>query len=206
MLFFKKNVLESESGLFHIDKDGMLMNFQPSGNNPIIEEKTEEPCAYYGYVIRKSIQHLVIPRGIRSFADDMFRGITVKERLELPEELISIGNTVSDGNYHGCVFSHCVLPEVIIPESVKELGSFAFGGSHIDYLRIPSGVKSPYLRQFKESYIDTLCLPKKWKDAFLLEGTLLRKNDCFDKMFGHNWHKTHGYLTFDASIGHLKFA
>lgn len=206
MLFFKNNVLGSESGLFHIDKDGMLTNFQPSGNNPIIEEKTEDPCAYDGYVIKKSIQHLVIPKGVRSFADDMFRGITVKERLELPEGLISIGNTVSDGNYHGCVLSHCILPEVILPESVKELGFFAFGGSYIAYLRIPLGIKSPYLRQFKDSRIDTLCLPKEWKDAFSLEDNFLRRNDCFCKMFGHNWHKSHGYLTFDARIGHLKFA
>ena len=54
------------------------------------------------------------------------------------------------------VLSHCELPQVIIPESVKELGIFAFGSSRIDYLRIPLGIKSPYLRQFKDSQIGTL--------------------------------------------------
>lgn len=205
MLFFKKKFLESESGVFHIDNEGMLTSFQPSADNPIVEEKIEEPLAYYGYLIKKSIGHLVIPKGVRSFVDDMFRGITVKERLELPEGLISIGNIDSNGNYRGCVFSHSVLPEVIIPESVKELGTFAFGGSHIDYLRIPSGIKSPGLRQFKDSCIGTLCLPKEWKDTFFLKNSFLEKKNI-QLCFGLSWSETHGYLTFDSTIDHLEFA
>lgn len=205
MLFFKKIILESDSGLFYIDKDGMLASFQPSVNNPIIEEKIDEPGAYYGYVIKKSIQHLIIPKGVRGFSDDMFRDITVRERLELPDGLESIGNTNLDSMFHGCVLSHCELPEVIIPESVKELGIFAFGSSRIDYLRIPLGIKSPYLRQFKDSQIGTLCLPNKWKESFSLEGTHLMKKGI-EYLFGSSWYETHGYLVFDATIDNLEFA
>ena len=109
MFIFKKRILESESGLFYLDKEGMLTDFKPSETNPIIKEKIEEPFAYNGYITKESISHLIIPKGVRGFADDFFRGITVTCRFELPEGLLFIGNSFHDNSSHGCVFSHCTF-------------------------------------------------------------------------------------------------
>ena len=77
--FFKKNILESESGLFCIDKDGMLTEFRPSEDNPIIVTKKEKPFALNGYIEERSIRHLIIPKGVKGFADDVIRYLKVKE-------------------------------------------------------------------------------------------------------------------------------
>ena len=175
MFIFKKRILESESGLFYLDKEGMLTDFKPSETNPIIKEKIEEPFAYNGYITKESISHLIIPKGVRGFADDFFRGITVTCRFELPEGLLFIGNSFHDNSSHGCVFSHCTLPDVRLPDSLKELGLFAFG-------------------------IKTLCLPKRWRDNFYLDDHSLIKKSLSD-----GWQKFWGYLVFDAEIDHLVF-
>lgn len=200
MFIFKKRILESESGLFYLDKEGMLTDFKPSETNPIIKEKIEEPFAYNGYITKESISHLIIPKGVRGFADDFFRGITVTCRFELPEGLLFIGNSFHDNSSHGCVFSHCTLPDVRLPDSLKELGVFAFGCSVINYLQIPSTICSPYGRQFKDSHIKTLCLPKRWRDNFYLDDHSLIKKSLSD-----GWQKFWGYLVFDAEIDHLVF-
>ena len=191
----KVHFLESKSGTFYLDDDGIITDFKSSFFNPIIERKEKEPQAYYGYVVKKSIRHLIVPKGVKGFVDDFFRGIEVKEQFTLPEGLLYIGNN------HGCVFAECTLPEVRIPETVRELGFFAFGHSHIGYLKIPSSIKSPYLRQFKDSCIETLCLPKEWKDYYYLEGTNLR----YKSASGDNWQDYWGYMGFDCCVKKLIF-
>ena len=156
MFIFKKRILESESGLFYLDKEGMLTDFKPSETNPIIKEKIEEPFAYNGYITKESISHLIIPKGVRGFADDFFRGITVTCRFELPEGLLFIGNSFHDNSSHGCVFSHCTLPDVRLPDSLKELGLFAFGCSVINYLQIPSYKAFPTKKPHKSCRDDSL--------------------------------------------------
>lgn len=201
MFTFKKKTLRSESGIFYLD-DGIVIDFKPSEDNPIIEEKIVEPNAYYGYVVKKSINHLIVPNGVKGFVDDFFRGITIQERFELPDGLLYIGNSYHDNNSHGCVFAECVIPEVRIPETVTELGLFAFGSSQIGFLKIPSSIRqSRCLRQFKDSHITTLCLPKEWENLFYLDGKFLRRNfstydDC---------NRYLGWLVFDASIDNLVF-
>lgn len=197
--FFKKNILESESGLFCIDKDGMLTEFRPSEDNPIIVTKKEEPFALNGYIEERSIRHLIIPKGVKGFADDVIRYLKVKERFELPDGLLYIGNSLHDKGSNGCVFAQCDLPSVKIPTTVKELGTFAFGHSHIGYLHIPSTIRSPYSRQFKDAYIGTLCLPKEWKDYISLHNYRIE-----NKLIRNNWEE-YGFLTFDAGVGNLVF-
>ncbi|MBP5278590.1 MAG: leucine-rich repeat protein [Prevotella sp.] len=196
---FNKTILESESGLFYLDKDGMLVDFKPSERNPIIETKKEEPFAFNGFVKERTIKHLIIPKGVKGFADDVIRHIKVEERFELPDGLLYIGNSIHDSSSHGCVFAQCLLPSVSIPESVKELGDFAFGHSRIDYLLIPSTIRSPYRRQFKDSYIDTLCLPKEWENYICLQNYRIE-----NKLLRDNWEE-YGYLTFDAGVGNIVF-
>jgi hypothetical protein len=99
----------------------------------------------------KSIHTFVVPKGVKGFVSDFMRNMHVIERFELPDGLLSIGNNTHDlGDIDAhCVFADCILPEVVIPDSVKEVGSFAFGHSHIESLQLSESLQSPYSRQFK---------------------------------------------------------
>ena len=176
MFGFKRRRIESVSGVFYLN-DGIVTDFTPSSDNPFIEDIIEEPQAYNGYVTKKSIRHLIVPNGVRGFIDDFFRDMTITERLELPDGLLYIGNSYHDNDSHGCVFAKFSIPAVNIPDTVIEIGEFAWGGSQIGLLKIPVSIhpQTRYLRQFKGTHIQTLCLPKEWKEYFCLEGTRIKR-------------------------------
>ena len=160
--FEKPDALKSKSGTFFIDGKGIVQRFEPSSNNPFFEEKTEKD-ANDTFGASKSIRTFVVPEGVEGFTSDFMRGIRIVERFELPEGLKSIGNNSSDieKGCH-CVFANCILPEVVIPQSVQEIGNFAFGHSRIEVLKLPATLRSPYGRQFKDSHIGKLRLPREW--------------------------------------------
>ncbi|MBR5511532.1 MAG: leucine-rich repeat protein [Bacteroidaceae bacterium] len=168
--FFKfiPKYIESSSGRFLVDNNGIALSFEPSKDNEYIIEETELNT-YNQHHPNKSIKTLIVPKGVKGFASEFMRGVRVIEKFELPDGLLSIGNNSFDFEHsQHCVFANCILPSVIIPDSVKEIGTFAFGHTHIETLQIPSSLHSPYGRQFKDSYIGTLILPREWKDiAFL---------------------------------------
>ena len=192
----KEFALTSESGTFIVDSDGIVLRFEPSEGNPIIEEKVDEPQAYDGFVVKKSIKHLIVPAGVKGFVSDFMRGIRVLERFSLPNGLLCIGNNtceVLDNDAH-CVFADCILPTVVVPESVKELGSFTFGHTRIECLQLPESLHSPYGRQFKDSFIGTLRLPKEWKEGVSLDeyGRLHLTGWFSDDKYGYlRWPSTH---------------
>lgn len=159
--FFKliPKYIESPSGKFLIDENGIALSFEPSEDNEYIVEETD-----------KSIRTLIVPKGVKGFASDFMRGVRVIEKFELPDGLLSIGDNSFDF-VHGqhCVFANCILPSVNIPKSVNEIGVFAFGHSRIEILQLPSTLHSPYGRQFKDSYIETLFLPKEWENIAYLD-------------------------------------
>lgn len=197
-----EKVLNSESGTFYIDENGIVLRFEPSSNNPFFDEETQKE-ANYTFKTNKSIRTFVVPEGVKGFVSDFMRDIHVIERFELPDGLLSIGNNTHEiieiDAY--CVFANCILPTVVIPDSVKEVGSFAFGHTHIDSLQLPESLHSPYGRQFKDSYIGTLILPKVWKDGVSLgkNGILELKEMWFDD-------KKYGYLRWPSTIiGSLEF-
>lgn len=198
----EKGVLKSESGNFYIDQDGIVLRFDPSVDNPFIEEESEKN-ANYTFTTNKSIRTFVVPKGVKGFVSDFMRDVRVVERFQLPEGLLSIGNNTYDlGDIDArCVFADCILPAVVIPGSVKEIGSFAFGHSYIDSLQLPESLHSPYGRQFKDSYIGSLMLPKAWKDGVSLGkyGELQLTGWWFDD-------KKYGYLRWPSTkIGKLEF-
>ena len=164
--FFKfiPKYIDSSSGRFLVDNNGIALSFEPSEDNEYIIEETELN-AYNQHHPNKSIKTLIVPKGVKGFASDFMRGVRVIEKFELPDGLLSIGNNSFDFEHsQHCVFANCILPSVTIPNSVKEIGNFAFGHSHIEALQLPSSLRSPYGRQFKDSYIGTLVLPKEWEN------------------------------------------
>lgn len=199
MIEFSKYItLESISGKFYVDERGILHYFEPSIDNDYIIEET---VCEYNYIFRtqKSIRTFIVPDGVKGFASGVLRYIRVLEKFELPDGLLFIGNT-SDREYDSsCVFADCILPSVTIPESVKEIGVYAFGGTHIDTLELPSSLRSPYLRQFKDSHIGTLMIPSEWKDFVTIHEHLYTFNGLmnglmpvlFEEQWGFlRWHST----------------
>ena len=169
--FFKfiPKYIESSSGRFLVDNNGIALSFEPSEDNEYIIEETELNT-YNQHHPNKSIKTLIVPKGVKGFASEFMRGVRVIEKLEFPDGLLSIGNNSFDFEHsQHCVFANCILPSVTIPDSVKEIGNFAFGHSHIEALQLPSSLRSPYGRQFKDSYIGTLVLPKEWEDIACLD-------------------------------------
>ena len=187
-------VLKSESGSFFVDKNGIVQRFEPAGGNPYFE-KEAELNDNYTYNTHKSIRTMVIPYGVKGFTSDFMRGVRVTERFELPEGMISIGNNSFDINIEEhCVFANCILPSIVIPPSVKEIGNFAFGHSHIEVLQLPASLHSPYGRQFKDSYIGTLRLPNEWKGLLSLDkyNRLCVADSLDTDLFGYlRWPSTH---------------
>ena len=146
---YSLSTLESESGQFLIDADGFLVSFEPAeGNQPFSEDI--KICSNYHFETSTSIRSFVVPEGVKGV---YLHSCRVVDRVELPEGLISIRG-----------FDNCILPKVKLPNSLREIGDFAFGHSYIEELYIPEALKAPYGRQFKESYIETLYLPKAWED------------------------------------------
>ena len=171
--FFKfiPKYIESSSGRFLVDNNGIALSFEPSKDNEYIIEETELNT-YNQHHPNKSIKTLIVPKGVKGFASEFMREVRVIEKFELPDGLLSIGNNSFSFDFEHsqhCVFANCILPSVTIPDSVKEIGTFAFGASHIEALQLPSSLRSPYGRQFKDSYIGTLVLPKEWEDIACLD-------------------------------------
>lgn len=193
MLSVLRREIKSESGTFYTDGNGIALRFEPSENNPFVEEETEYHDNYT-YNTGKSIRTFVVPEGVKGFVSDFMRGVRVLERFELPEGLQRIANnSINIEEEVHCVFADCILPTVIIPQSVKEIGNFAFGHTHIESLQLPASLHSPYGRQFKDSYIGTLKLPKEWKSDVSLdhEGHLNLSNALNTEAYGYlKWPST----------------
>ena len=136
----------NETGTFTVDDSGVLREYRSSEANQVSE---------------KVWRCVDIPEGVRVIPEWGFRECRILERLTLPASL----RVISTGG--AGAFSWSSLPHVELPDTLKELGPYAFGGSEMRALRIPKGLHSIYNRQFKESSIGTLYLP----EGFWAEGS-----------------------------------
>ena len=156
--------IESSSGRFLVDNNGIALSFEPSEDNEYIIEETELNT-YNQHHPNKSIKTLIVPKGVKGFASEFMRGVRVIEKLEFPDGLLSIGNNSFDFEHsQHCVFANCILPSVTLPDSVKEIGVLAFAYTNFETLQFPSAIHSTYGRQFLNSNIGTLMLPKEWEN------------------------------------------
>ena len=166
--FIPKHI-ESSSGRFLVDNNGIALSFEPSEDNEYIIEETELNT-YNQHHPNKSIKTLIVPKGVKGFASEFMRGVRVIEKLEFPDGLLSIGNNSFDFEHsQHCVFADCILPSVSIPDSVKEIGVLAFAYTNFETLQFPSAIHSTYGRQFLNSNIGTLMLPKEWENTAYLD-------------------------------------
>ncbi len=147
-----EKIFSSKSGAFVCDEKGCVQRFEPAQDNVL-----EENC----------YRHLIIPQGVTGFCNSFGCRITVKEQFVLPDSLQEIGSLSVDGQVFGIgakqnVFASSTLPTVILPESVRVFGPFAFGASRIDMLCIHKafhGIQN--VRQFKDAHVRRLYLPQE---------------------------------------------
>ena len=168
MVSAMSNCLTSESGRFYLDEFGIVQLFEPADGNPFDE--------FYDGLCSRHVDTLIVPRGVKGFCGDFMRSVHVRVKFELPQGLVEIG-TADVGkveNWVGGVFADCILPSVIIPESVQEIGAFAFGHSRIGTLQLPLMQHCPYARQFKDSHVSVLRLPSALRDLVRQESDHLR--------------------------------
>lgn len=109
-----------------------------------------------------AIKNLIVPVGVTELPDEFLRVWAITECVVLPGSLLSIGTEEGIG----CAFANCFLPEIILPESVRVIGRNAFGHSYIRKLVVNPANKSKYNRQFKDSTIEELYLPKIGLESF----------------------------------------
>lgn len=138
--------ITNETGTFTIDDNGVLKNYQSTQDNQVKENVWR--C-------------LDIPEGVRVIPGGAFFRCEILERLTFPKSLrvISTGDPVYAG-----VFSQSKLLHVELPNTLEELGYYAFASSTMRSVRIPKGPKSEYGRQFKDSRIGTLYLPEEFRN------------------------------------------
>ena len=158
-------IYRSESGLFECDAEGKLLHFYPAIDNLLDETVLRQRYTFQDSYYKPCVHTLIIPEGVVSLVREFFRYGLVQDRISFPDTMKSIGDESDD-----CVFANSSLPEVIIPESVGIIGRFAFGNGSIKVLRISNMIELPYLRQFKETRIDIMYLPKQaesnWERTF----------------------------------------
>lgn len=196
-----EEVLNSGSGSFYVNEDGVAQRFEPAADNPFIEDETEMNDNY-NYSTHRTIRTFIVPKGVKEFTSGFMSGTRVLERFELPDGLLRLGNNSFDhASKCNCIFDNCVLPSVVIPDSVVEIGLYAFGHTHIDCLQLPESLHSPYGRQFKDSYIGTLKLPIEWKEYVRLG----EHNNL--QLLGQRFNNDkYGYLQWPSTkIGILEF-
>lgn len=169
-------ILKNESGLFECDENGKLLEFYPDSRNLIDEAKIRETYTFGKSYYKPCVHSLVIPEGVTALEREFFSGGFVKDQIQFPQTLVSLGDKWNPG-----VFSNSCLPEIIISDNVCSIGEFAFGNSHIKSLRFTRVPRCEYLRQLKGAYIGTLFLPKEclqlWQRCFDGSAFLHETND-----------------------------
>ena len=171
----------NETGKFYCDKHGTLMFWEAARNNHLYQSP-------FGYHRLDGIQKLTIPEGIRVigkpipksifYVSGTLQDLVIIERLELPTTLEKLEEHV---------LSCCLIMELELPASLREIGPAAVMNGYIHTLRIPDGLPHPqppawdqkkdanaltiHGRQFKETIVDTLIVPRDYPYRDLLVET-----------------------------------
>ena len=159
---------KNESGSFYCDEAGRLTCFEPARENCLCQG----PHGFRRSHEKKAVRNLVIPEGVREIVHNAEKlwDLIVVEKLVLPDSLEKLDDSV---------LSNCLIMEMELPAALQEIGSGALTCNYIHVLRIPKGMLHPQLpigweqkkvegtltiygRQFKETIINTLIVPKNY--------------------------------------------
>jgi len=157
---------QNESGRFWCNEDGMLTGLEVAEKNGL----SQPPFGFGSFVPKRCMQKLVLPEGLRVIGEiENLRDLIVVEQLIFPATLEKLEAGVLSGS---------LIMEMTLPATLREIGPGALMCSYIHVLRIPRGLPHPklqgwekkkadgvltvYGRQFKETIIDTLIVPRDY--------------------------------------------
>lgn len=164
---------ENESGRFGCDEDGRLIHFKPSEENCL----RQGACGFRRSYEKVDVRTLIIPEGIREITRDAEKlwELVVVEKIVLPDSLEKLDSDVLSG---------CLIMEMELPATLREIGTGALMCNYIHVLQIPQGMLHPkypgwkqqkaegaltiHGRQFKETIINTLIVPKDYPYQMLM--------------------------------------
>lgn len=172
---------DNETGRFYCDEHAVLTFWETNRNNHLYQPP-------FGHRSLDGIKKLTIPEGVRVIgkktSDGIFlvsgtlQNLVIIERLELPTTLEKLEEHV---------LSCCLIMELELPASLREIGPAAVMNGYIHTLRIPDGLPHPqppawdqtkdanaltiHGRQFKDTIVDTLIVPRDYPYRNLLVET-----------------------------------
>lgn len=173
----------NDSGAFWIDSDGVLMNFNPDswfrpGNS------------------RQIIEALNIPEGVKAIPCGMFKEYVIHGTMTLPKSLLCIGVGYSERE-EGNAFRHSWLPDLVLPETLEALGTYAFASTvirSVTALFDPEKILPERARQFMGAKIGELRVPVKyrdliqeypWKDGHEMDDPVYGRLYCVRHQYGN---------------------
>ena len=146
--------ISNYSGIFWVDSDGVLMDYDLAQGNQTGREK--EVCRLY------------IPEGVKAIPSGMFEDYTVLWEISFPKSLKYIGCVNKSTSYQGA-FRGSRLPDVVLPENLELFGPYEFGACRIRSLTIPRSFLESYshiyVRHFKSCSIGEIRVPVEFRDA-----------------------------------------
>lgn len=154
---------KNESGSFYCDEDGALIWFEAAEKNQL----SQPPFGFGSFVPKQCMKTLSLPEGLRTIGEEKLRDLIIVEKLTFPATIEKL---------EAGVLSGCLIMEMELPETLREIGPGALMCNYIHALRIPQGMLYPkyadwrqkkaegaltiHGRQFKETIINTLIVPK----------------------------------------------
>ena len=154
---------ENESGSFYYNEQGMLTYFEAAEKNQL----SQPPYGFRSFVPKRCMKTLSLPEGLRTIGEEKLRDLVIVEKLTFPTTIEKLEADVLSG---------CLIMEMELPETLREIGTGALMCNYIHVLRIPQGMLHPkypdwgqkktegtltiHGRQFKETIINTLIVPK----------------------------------------------
>lgn len=124
-------------------------------NTIIIPEEIEGyPVISIGKAVfeKMPLTHIILPKSLRAIYDDAFNGCRLLKQIELPENLVYLGESC---------FYGCGIESITIPCSTKELPNFSF--AHCDQLKsvnLNEGLKTIGNNAFLNCPISHIKLPE----------------------------------------------
>ena len=150
LCFWLEDIMISDDHPFFEVRDGVLY----SKTSPVV----------IAGVLGAQHESYIIPEGIQEIGNYAFGLFKKTKHISLPSTLLRIGERA---------FESCGMTELIIPESVMEIGPAAFCGcSYITETEIPDGIEKITVGLFSSCYnLERIFLPDSivWIDDFAFE-------------------------------------
>ncbi|MDO5397933.1 MAG: leucine-rich repeat protein [bacterium] len=103
--------------------------------------------------IFKNIKEIKLPETLESIEDSAFFYLVNLEKMNLPEGLVKLGSYLPYKNYD----------KVVLPKSLKKIGTAVFASSNIKEIELPEGLEEIGKMAFSRSKLEKISLPDSVK-------------------------------------------